>query len=91
MQTVRQLAEELTEVDDWYMLGIHLDVPVPKLRQIKANTEKTEHGRIEMFYYWLSRHTSPSWKDVIVALERMEHHALAAKLKKKVHPYPATF
>ena len=83
--TVQLLLEELRQVDDWYPLGVTLGVPTQKLRDIQTSNSQggIQRWSIDMFQYWLKSTPTASWKDVISALEQLEHLTLAARLKAK--------
>ena len=81
--TVAVLLEELKEVDDWYMLGAYLNVPVCELKKIKAThtQDGVERCKLEMLQYWLDTTMTLSWKDIARALEQLNMLKLAARLK----------
>ena len=77
------LLEELKEVDDWYLLGTYLNVPVHELKKIEATHTQNgvERCKLEMFHYWLETTMTASWKDIARALEQLNMLTLAARLK----------
>ena len=81
--TVSVLLEELQEVDDWYMLGAYLNVPVRELKKIKAThtQDGADRCKLEMLQYWLDTTMTASWKNIARALERLNMLTLAARLK----------
>ena len=83
--TVQALLEELKEVDDWYLLGAYLSVPVYKLNEIQSTSEHrgVERCKLDMLQYWLNTTMTASWRDIARALEQMDKLTLAAKLKRK--------
>ena len=91
--TVQLLIKELKELDDWYVFGVVLDIPVKKLRTIKSSNP---HGGVEvwlidMFQYWLNNNVDASWVEIVRALEQTDQIVLAASLKRKylLPPEPA--
>ena len=91
--TVAVLLEELKEVDDWYMLGAYLNVPVRELKKLKSAyaQDGVERCKLEMLQYWLDTTMTASWKDIARALEQLNMLTLAARLKlKHLRTSPAT-
>ena len=91
--TVAVLLKELQEVDDWYMLGAYLNVPVRELKKIKAThtQDGVDRCKLEMLQYWLDTTMTASWKDIARALEQLNMLTLAARLKLKyLRTSPAT-
>ena len=63
---LRQLLEELKDVDNWFVLGIFLGVPVKQLQEIESSHRGEVEGcMIAMLQYWLNKNVTPSWKDVV--------------------------
>ena len=82
--TVQNLLEELKEVDDWYLFGAYLGVPVYKLNEIQSEHKGVvERCKLNMLQYWLDNTLTASWREVIRVVEQMDKLALAAKLKRK--------
>ena len=83
--TVNVLLKELKEVDDWYMLGTYLDVPVCELDKIQSTHthEGVERCKLQMLRYWLNNSMNASWRDLAEALEHLKMLTLAEKLKSK--------
>ena len=91
--TVAELLEELKEVDDWYMMGAYLNVPVRELKKIKAThtQDGVERCKLEMLQYWLDTNMTASWKNIARALEQLNMLTLAGRLKLKyLNTSPAT-
>ena len=82
--TVQALLEELKEVDDWYLFGAYLGVPVYKLNEILSEHRGVvERCKLNMLQYWLNTTMTASWRDIARAVEQMNRLTLAAKLKQK--------
>ena len=72
-------------MDNWFLFGVMLSVPVCELNKIKSSVAQ---GEIELykthtFQYWLDRSPTASWKDVVRALEQIDHLRLASQVKEK--------
>ena len=78
-------------MNDWYSLGVALRVHPNKLQEIQKSSpqEGIQRWRIELLQYWLNSTPDASWKDIIVALEKIGHHTLSARLQHKYN-VPAT-
>ena len=68
-----ELLKELKEVDDWFMLGTYLNVPVFQLNKIQnAHTQLkdgVERCKLAMLQHWLNTTKTASWRDIVRALE----------------------
>ena len=85
LPTVTVLLEELKEVDNWYMLGAYLNVPVHQLNKIQSTHthDGVERCKLAVLQYWLDANMTASWKDIARALEQLNMLTLAARLKLK--------
>ena len=91
--TVALLLEELKEVDNWFILGAYLNVPVYQLNKIQSTDTQdgVERCKLEMLQYWLDTTMVATWKDIARALEQFNMLTLAARLKLKyLRTSPAT-
>ena len=72
----------LTEVLDWYTLGIRLGIPDHLLREIQINYSAygTCRRRQEMITTWLQYDTEASWDKLASALKEMEKRVAASKI-----------
>ena len=69
--TLPNLCQALTEVKDWYPLGLELCVPMSKRNEIKANYPDRVEAKRQMLHYFLTSHPAPSWQVVFHGLHRM--------------------
>ena len=83
--TLQRLLEELKDVDNWFVLGIFLGIPVKQLQKIESSYRQgeVERCKIDMLQYWLDNNVTPSWKDVVRALEQTNQLVLAETVKHK--------
>lgn len=79
------LVKELKEVNDWYMFGVALDIPVSQLNAIQSSNPHSgvERWLANMLDYWLKSNTDASWKKIVQVLEDTEQHVLAVRVKQK--------
>ena len=82
--TFQRLLEELNDVDNWFLFGAFLGVPVKQLQKIESSHRgEVERCKIEMLQYWLDNNVNASWKDVVRALEQTNQLVLAETVKHK--------
>ena len=83
--TVQQVIKELKKLDDWFVFGVALDVPVSELRKIESSCPRgsVERCKIETIQYWLDNNADASWKELARALELIDQLVLAATVKHK--------
>ena len=86
--TIKQLAVELkVEADNWYTLGMYLEVPTWKLAAIR----KEEHSAcieylIKALVYWQKNATLANpftWDTIVQALRNVDNNMLADTLAEK--------
>ena len=79
---LRDLLNELKDVDDWFHFGIYLKVPVPRLREITRECQTVTDRKINMLDDW-SNLVVPTWDRVMQALIGMGRKALATHIGTK--------
>jgi len=82
---VGNLSNELSSVvTRWCALGINLGIPLYELRKIEDNYPNYVDRRMtETLSLWLRYTPSASWKDVVIALQRMGENTLAERIREK--------
>ena len=72
-------------MNDWYSLGVALRVHPNKLQEIQNSSqgEGIQQWRMELLQHWLNSTPGASWSMIVVALGKIGHHALAARLSEK--------
>ena len=70
-------------MDNWFVFGVILGVPVPQLKMIETSYSQRELERckIDMLQYWLDNNVLPLWNEIVQALEQTDQLALAAQVK----------
>ena len=82
--TEKNLLPQLKLLDDWYNLGLQLDVPKDKLREIEdAYPDKPSRCKEEIIYYWLKTGENPSWKSLAAAITNMDLVDIAIQIHEK--------
>ena len=78
-QHLQLLLPALREVFDWFELGIQLQVPRYRLREIEAEKPTVSERRLEMLDYWLKGDNEHSKNFLKRALEKMEWNVKDSK------------
>ena len=84
--TLQLLLKALKKLDNWFVFGVILGVPVPQLNKIESSYSQRELERckIDMLQYWLdNKLVSATWNEVIQALEQTDQIALASQIKRE--------
>ena len=82
--SVSLLLSKLTKVVDWYVLGLHLNIPKYELDKIQKQfllNEGVERCKAEMLDMWLKKEEEPHWRVIVDALEKMKSYELAQELR----------
>ena len=81
--TVKQAASALKKLNNWFMFGLGLGVPVSELRKIESasGSEHVEQCKAETIQYWLDNNPDASWMKIAQALELVDELVLAAEVK----------
>lgn len=82
---MKQLDLELQEVSEWLRLGVYLDIPYPKLNDIRYDSALccTQDKRTEMLSVWTRMLPGPSWSRVVKALMGVGRETLADRIADK--------
>ena len=87
--TLRRLLDALKKVDNWFLFGAMLDVPVSQLKKIESHHQKDpDRCKLELLQYWLDITLDPTWNEIVQALEKTDQLTLAAQIKHE-HLLPA--
>ena len=82
--SVSVFLSKLTKVVDWYVLGLHLNIPKYELDKIQKQfllNEGVERCKAEMLDMWLKKEEEPHWRVIVNALEKMKSYELAQELR----------
>ena len=76
---------ELQEVSEWFRLGLCLDIPPPKLYDIKCDSALrcVQDFRTKMLSVWTRMLPGPSWSRVVKALVGVGRETLAHRIADK--------
>ena len=82
--TESELDEELADLVNWQRFAIHLpDLTRGDIEQIEQDNRDVQRQKLELYGTWLRRCPNASWKDVVLALEKVRENTLADIIKMK--------
>ena len=83
--TLSELVSELETVTNWFVLGLHLGVPVDELRRINEEHFNTEYSRIMVLEAFMENAASEQnvWSEIVTALATMGEVQLAKTIAIK--------
>ena len=86
---INEVVKKLTDVDQWFSLGIQLSVPIADLKKIDVDYTGSDRKRAEMLFKWQRLGKGVSWQSLIRALIGIEEiglaRTLASQLGKQSH------
>jgi len=80
---VPKLFSALTDVSDWYQLGIILGILPAKLRKIEENYRGNDRRKTETLDTWLQQTPNASWSNVVSALQQMGENTVAESVQQQ--------
>ena len=81
--TLKALTNELKSVSDWFTLGVNLNVKHYHLKTIeRSHYVDNNRCKTEMLSRWLDSTSNPNWETVAKALDQMDEHNLADKIRR---------
>ena len=81
---INEVVTKLTDVDQWFSLGIQLSVPIADLKKIDANYSDLDRKKAEMLFKWQKLGKGVSWQSLIRALNGIEEIGLARTLASQL-------
>ena len=88
--TLGQLSAELRDFENWYLLGLLLNVSKDALDTIKKSHDTNNDRCIEMLQCWLTNCKNPTWEDVQEALRNIGESVIAAEITRKYDIRPSS-
>ena len=80
---VTQLSTELRNIENWYLLGLQLNIGKDILDSIEKTHDTRVRRCIEMVQHWISNSKNPTWEAVHEALRNIGESVIAAKIAGK--------
>ena len=84
-----QLSTELRNVENWYLLGLQLNISKDILDSIEKTHDMRVRRCIEMVQHWISNSNNPTWEAVHEALRNIGESVIAAKIAGKFNIQPS--
>ena len=81
--SLKNLINALHEVDDWWGLGIQLDIDYHELQKIVEVHSTVERRKSAMLQLWRDKDVQVSWETLLVSLGKMNLKRVAEKIKKE--------
>ena len=78
------MVKKLTDVDQWFSLGIQLSVPIADLKKIDVDYTGSDRKRAEMLFKWQRLGKGVSWQSLIRALIGIQEIGLARTLASQL-------
>ena len=79
--TLGQLSAELRDFENWYLLGLLLNVSKDALDSIKKSHDTNTERCIEMVQCWITNCKNPTWEAVHEALRNIGESVIAGECK----------
>ena len=89
LPTLSQLSAELRDFEDWYLLGLQLNVCKDILDSIERTCNTRVRCCIEMVQHWINNSTNPSWDTIHEALRNIGESVIAEKIAVKFNVQPS--
>ena len=88
--TLGQLSAELRDFENWYLLGLLLDVSKDALDSIEKSHDTNIKRCIEMLQCWITNCKNPTWEAVQEALRNIGESVIAAEIARKYNIRPSS-
>ena len=88
--TLDQLSVELKDIDNWYLLGLQLNIRKDILDSIEKVHDTKMRRCIETVQHWMNNTNNPKWETVHEALRNIGESVIAARIAKKYHVQPSS-
>ena len=89
LPTLNQLSAELRDFENWYLLGLQLNVGKDALDSIERTYNTRVRCCIEMVQYWINNSKNPSWDVIHEALRNIGESVIAAQIAGKYTIWPS--
>ena len=87
--SLRQLSVELKDFENWYLLGLQLDISKDALDSIERTYNTQVRCCIEMVQHWINNSKNPSWNAIHGALRSIGESVIAEKLASEYNIQPS--
>ena len=87
MKSISKVLRELTEINEWFELGLALGLGYPTLNGIETDKTTVNERKREMVRSWLQKKDgcTPSWQALVAALKDrlVERNDIAEQIEQK--------
>jgi len=87
--TLHQLSAELRDFENWYLLGLQLNISKDTLDCIERTCNTRVRCCIEMVQHWINNSKNPSWDTIHEALKNIGESVIAEKIAVKFNIQPS--
>ena len=87
--TLRQLSAELSDLENWYLLGLQLSISKDTLDSIERTYNTRVRCCIEMVQHWINNSKNPSWDTIHEALRNIGESVIAERMADKFNIHPS--
>ena len=89
LPTLSQLSAELRDLENWYLLGLQLNINKDTLDSIERTCNTRVRCCIEMVQHWINNSENPSWDTIHEALRNIGESVIAEKIAVKYNIQPS--
>lgn len=85
MDSIPDVLRELSEITNWFQLGLALNLKYSTLSSIETDKKTVDERKREMVRSWLQQKDGCSWQALVTALEDrlVKRHDVAEQIKQK--------
>ena len=83
-----QLTAKLRNLENWYLLGLQLDISTDTLDSIEKAHNTSVRQCIKMVQHWIINSKKPTWRDVHAALRNIGESVIAAEIADEYNLHP---
>ena len=89
LPTLSQLSAELRDFENWYLLGLQLNINKGTLDSIERTCNTRVRCCIEMVQHWINNSKNPSWDTIHEALRNIGESVIAENIAVKYNIQPS--
>ena len=90
LPALTELCAELKNFENWYLLGLQLNLSTDTLSFIEKAHNAGDKQCIEMIKYWINNSKDTTWETIHEALRNISESVIAAKISCKYNIQPST-
>ena len=90
LPTLNQLSVALRGLENWYLLGLQLNISTDILDSIEKIHDRRARQCIEMVRHWINNSKNPTWEAIHEALKNIGESVLAEEIASKYNIQPGS-